>query len=561
MELFYGPPDSLQGSSKRSAKRVADLHTQRANILLPYIYYEDVMIPFTERTNKSQSPTFDEMSSASFLLISSLRDLMSASGQSRLFESLSAYLTDIQNFGSVGGSILIKDVYMFLRDFYRDENEDTWGCLVLGLDLEKNGPKILELASDQKRNSQPRKTPTNILGIPSGGAHRANYYDCLYLPVKKIVEPLCGSYDEAVKGFVSQIIAADKVFFPDGIRGKSSETLTRMLKTSVQTSTLIDRATKNKLNRLLDGEFVQSIVGILNVENLYDLLTEMLKLEKGSANKILNTPAFDAALTYFSDLFVVYMENAKICESLDEVASQTPFGVDPIHYLKEITLVEIPTTFPFISDADKDSWVGREVMARLEVGRGAYSTSEGLYDFSSFPTFVPAYCTKHPKNPEIPLPAVFGTVPFSTLNKLTPKEIAVHKKDVLEVFGCSKSLLLALNDGKLSTEFQNIVDSVEAGVEVALDSSSRNQDCTQQLLKIYNALRSCATAALELEKLKPVLSNEERDNFFKELTNDFPDIYRKTSSVYLVERNENMVYFLKKIVGTMANNYMLDRMN
>ena len=562
MDIYYGPTDPWKvGMSKRAAKKVADHLVQRANLLLPYAYYEDAMIPFTKMTTESQSPTqhqppFQGMASASISLIMSLRDLMVASEQTKFAESLTAYLTDIQN---AGGLTLIKDVYMFLRDFYRDEIEETWGSLVLGLDLQENGPDILKFASDEKKNSQPRKVPTNTLGIPSGGEHRANFYNCLYLPVKDIVSPLCDSNPEAVQHFVRQIIEADNIFFPDGIRGKSSETLTRMLKTSVNKSTLIDRATKNKLNHLLDGEFVRSIVGILNVENLYNLLNEVLKMEKGSANKILHTPAFDAALTYVSDLIIVYMENARFCESLDEVAARPAPSDDPFRYIKEITFFELPKTFPFPSDADKDFWVGREVMARLEAGLGSYSEPEGGYDFSSFPTFVAAYYTKHPKKREIPLPAVFGTVPFSTLNKLTPKEIATHKKDLLEVFGCSKSLLLALNDGNLSAEFRNIIDTVEKGVQVALDSNSHNQDSTQQLIKIYNALRSCAKAVLEMEKLNPNLSDEERDNFVKEFTNNFQDIHRKIHGVDLMRLIDYMVDFLKRLVGTMANNYIMKR--
>ena len=557
MDLYYDVPDLSPGSSKTAAKKATNQQTQRANLLFPYMYYEESIIPFYKR--ERESSILEEMGSVSLQLISSLRDLMVDSKQSRLANSLNAYLVDIQE-GRLGPT-LIKDVYMLLKDFYRNENEETWGCLVLGLDLNENVSKILEIVSDQKKNSQPRKTPTNILGIPSGGAHRAAHYNCLYLPIKDIVEPLCHSNREAVQSFVNQIIEADKVFFPDGIRGKSSETLTRMLKTSVKASALIDHATKNKMYRLLDGEFVRSIVGILNVENLYNLLTEVLKLEKGSANEILNTPAFDAALSYVSDLIVVYKENAKICESLDDIATKTTFGnTDPFPLLKEITFAEIPTTFPFISDADQDFWVCREVMARLEAGQGTYSLSESEYDFSSFPEFVAAYCTKHPEKSEIPLPAVYGTVPFSTLNKLTPKVIAIYKKDVFEIFSCLKSLLLALNNGKLSDEFQKIVDTVEAGVEVALDSSSQNQDSNQQLIKIYNTLRSLATAVLEMEKFKPVLSSEERDNLLKQLTH-FPEIKRKTYNVNMVEYTEKIVDFLKMLFQTIANNYMVGRMN
>lgn len=559
-DIYFHVGDDVVGSfSNRAEKQRERREIRRCDALAPYLYFDDSFADFIKRIVKEKSPTVEAMGKASFKVVTCLQNLCIAAGLDRITKCLAAYLLDVKQMGvdNVFHPTLIKDIFMFLRDFIRSESEsETWGNLVIGMDLVEDGPDIRRLTPNGKLNTQRKKTPRDSMGILSGLERRAISYRCVFLPIKDIVEPLCNSHATIVKTLASAIIEADTIFFPDGYRGKSGSTLINMLKGTVNESELIDRPTKRKLTNLLDNDMVETIIQILNVEKLYDLLNTILKTKAGSANDILSTPAFEEATNYVSDLYIIYKENTKVSEALETLATSSS---DLLANLDSNSIIGKPDVFPFPCPEDKDVWVTNEVLARLDRGKGAYAIGEDSYDFSHYPEFVAAYCSKHPNNENIPLPNISGTVSFSALSKLTPNEFNRHKKTMLELFGCSKSVLYALNNGILSEEVQNIVTSMESGVKVALDTSTHKcGDITSHHMKIYSAMRALAQATLAIEQNRPLLNDDDRIWAFNYFKLKFPEIRRKPTQIMEIEKlNEEMIEYLKTLGTKMVSNLMM----
>ena len=520
-------------NSKRANLKRESQKVQRAKVLAPYLYYETPFRSFFERVTErgSNVKRYQAMANVSLSVVKCMHKLFTvAAVHDLLIQALTKYIEDVMDTTANDGSrpmILIKDVYMFLKDFMGPDLDD-WGNLVLGVNIKEDGPEILSLMAKNEPNIWgSARTPTNIMNINSGGNNLA-YYRCLYLPVKSLVYSFNVNNKEtkdAIDELAQAICEADKIFFEGGINGKSTGTLLESLKNSVRESKLIDNKTKRKLVDVLERDIVLSLIGILNVERVYNLLNEVLKSEAGSINHILTTPTFKEAVSYLADLMIIYSENGKVSEALKNVFQNSP---NPLDTLTKHSLTQLPEVFPVPESVEYEQWVTKEVMARLQQRMGANASEDGtVYDYSGFHDFVEAYCTKHPENDKFPLPNISDTVSFSALSKLTSHNMDQHKKTVLDVFMCAKTVLYALNENNLSEETRAIIEKISNGVEMVLSPNLTNLNPTQYQIYIYTSMRSCVEAILMLEKS---LTKAEREEAYKYFNDNFPKVIKPHGS-------------------------------